>query len=90
MCSTNEVMGRVTAEAMSACKPVIGYDNAGTSELIDQRYTGLLYRGGVENLAETMKEAVDNPIWPSWVLTDGMLPVEISLQKFTLKIYTRL
>ncbi len=46
MCSKNEAMGRVTVEAMSACRPVIGYDNAGTSELIEHEYTGILYTGG--------------------------------------------
>ena len=28
MCSWNEAMGRVTVEAMSACRPVIGFDSA--------------------------------------------------------------
>jgi glycosyltransferase involved in cell wall biosynthesis len=54
MCSRNEAMGRVTAEAMSACRPVIGFDNGGTSELIDPGRTGLLYRGGPDELAECM------------------------------------
>jgi glycosyltransferase involved in cell wall biosynthesis len=46
MCSRHEAMGRVTAEAMSACRPVIGCDGGGTTELIDPCRTGLLYRGG--------------------------------------------
>jgi glycosyltransferase involved in cell wall biosynthesis len=54
MCSRHEAMGRVTAEAMSACRPVIGFDGGGTSELIDPGRTGLLYRGGAEALAECM------------------------------------
>jgi glycosyltransferase involved in cell wall biosynthesis len=54
MCSRNEAMGRVTAEAMSACRPVIGFDSGGTSELIDPGRTGLLYRGGPDTLAECM------------------------------------
>ncbi len=54
MCSPNEAMGRVTVEAMSACRPVIGYDAGGTSELIDPGRTGLLYRGGADALAECM------------------------------------
>jgi glycosyltransferase involved in cell wall biosynthesis len=44
MCSRSEAMGRVTAEAMSACRPVIGFDAGGTSELIEDGRTGLLYR----------------------------------------------
>ncbi|QDU22394.1 glycosyltransferase family 4 protein [Urbifossiella limnaea] len=54
MCSRSEAMGRVTAEAMSACRPVIGYDAGGTSELIDAGRTGALYRGGADELAECM------------------------------------
>lgn len=54
MCSRNEAMGRVTAEAMAACRPVIGFDGGGTSELIDHDRTGLLYRGDVDALAECM------------------------------------
>jgi glycosyltransferase involved in cell wall biosynthesis len=54
MCSHNEAMGRVTAEAMAACRPVIGFDSGGTSELIEAGRTGLLYRGGWEELAVCM------------------------------------
>lgn len=54
MCSRNEAMGRVTAEAMAACRPVIGFDGGGTSELIDAGRTGLLYRGGADELAACM------------------------------------
>jgi glycosyltransferase involved in cell wall biosynthesis len=61
MCSRNEAMGRVTAEAMSACRPVIGFDGGGTSELIDAGRTGLLYRGGWEALAACMAHYVAEP-----------------------------
>jgi glycosyltransferase involved in cell wall biosynthesis len=61
MCSRNEAMGRVTAEAMSACRPVIGFDSGGTSELIDPDRTGLLYRGGSEALAACMARYVAAP-----------------------------
>jgi glycosyltransferase involved in cell wall biosynthesis len=61
MCSRNEAMGRVTAEAMSACRPVIGFDGGGTSELIDHDNTGLLYRGGADALAECMARYVLAP-----------------------------
>jgi glycosyltransferase involved in cell wall biosynthesis len=61
MCSRNEAMGRVTAEAMSACRPVIGFDNGGTSELIDPERTGLLYRGGADALAACMARYVAAP-----------------------------
>lgn len=61
MCSRNEAMGRVTIEANAACKPVIGYDDGGTSELIDHGKTGLLYDGNYEALAAAMKVYLDDP-----------------------------
>lgn len=61
MCSRNEAMGRVTAEAMSACRPVIGYDSGGTSELIEPGRTGQLYRGDPDALAECMARYVADP-----------------------------
>ena len=61
MCSRNEAMGRVTAEAMSCSRPVIGFDSGGTSELIEHERTGLLYRGGPDELADCMLHYARNP-----------------------------
>jgi glycosyltransferase involved in cell wall biosynthesis len=61
MCSRSEAMGRVTAEAMSACRPVIGFDGGGTAELIDPGRTGLLYRGGAAELAAGMAQYAAAP-----------------------------
>ncbi|QEL16504.1 glycosyltransferase family 4 protein [Limnoglobus roseus] len=61
MCSRNEAMGRVTVEAMSAARPVIGYDAGGTSELIEDGRTGLLYRGGEAALAACMEQYCVEP-----------------------------
>jgi glycosyltransferase involved in cell wall biosynthesis len=61
MCSRHEAMGRVTAEAMSASRPVIGFASGGTTELIDPGRTGLLYRGGAEALAACMARYVEAP-----------------------------
>jgi glycosyltransferase involved in cell wall biosynthesis len=61
MCSRHEAMGRVTVEAMSACRPVIGFESGGTPELIDNDRTGLLYRGGPDALAEKMEIYVNAP-----------------------------
>lgn len=61
MCSQNEAMGRVTVEAMSACRPVIGNDSGGTSELIDHERTGLLFRGDADSLAECMARYITMP-----------------------------
>jgi glycosyltransferase involved in cell wall biosynthesis len=61
MCSRSEAMGRVTAEAMSACRPVIGFDAGGTSELIAHGVTGQLYRGGAPELAACMARYAADP-----------------------------
>jgi glycosyltransferase involved in cell wall biosynthesis len=61
MCSRNEAMGRVTVEAMSACRPVIGFESGGTPELIENDRTGLLYRGGPDALAEKMEIYIRAP-----------------------------
>jgi len=61
MCSRNEAMGRVTVEAMSACRPVIGFESGGTPELIEHDRTGLLYRGGADALAEKMEIYIHAP-----------------------------
>jgi glycosyltransferase involved in cell wall biosynthesis len=61
MCSQNEAMGRVTVEAMSAGRPVIGNDSGGTSELIDHNRTGLLYKGTADDLAQCMIRYIASP-----------------------------
>ena len=61
MCSRNEAMGRVTVEAMAACRPVIGFAGGGTTELIDHERTGLLYRGGASELAACMARYLGDP-----------------------------
>ncbi len=55
MCSANEAFGRVTVEAMVNNVPVIGYNNAGTSEIIRDNDNGLLYSNGYTELSEKMK-----------------------------------
>lgn len=54
VCSRNEAMGRVTAEAMAAKVPVIGYDGGATSEIINNSNGGLLYNQ-IDQLYECMK-----------------------------------
>lgn len=60
MCSKNEAMGRVTAEAMLSNCLVLGFDNAGTSELIKNGSTGFLYKSDEElvNLIESLLDGV--------------------------------
>lgn len=61
VCSRSEGLGRVTVEAMAACRPVIGYNSSGTAEIIQHESTGLLYSGGAEELAQQMLRLIDNP-----------------------------
>lgn len=86
MCSKNEAMGRVTVEAMSACKPVIGYDNGGTSELIDHEHTGLLYTGDHEQLAKCMLRLVKNPEEGRQM---GINAWHFARERFTIEAYAK-
>ncbi len=86
MCSKNEGMGRVTVEAMSACRPVIGYDNAGTSELIKNQHTGLLYQGGYQELAKAMKQFIENPEWARQL---GINAWHTARENYTIEVYTK-
>lgn len=63
MCSRNEAMGRVTAEAMATGRPVIGVDSRGTSELIAEGRTGLLVQPTESSLAEAMIRLASNREW---------------------------
>lgn len=61
MCSRDEGMGRVTVEAMSYAKPVIGFRGGATPELISHEVDGLLYEGGAEQLAAAMESLLADP-----------------------------
>jgi glycosyltransferase involved in cell wall biosynthesis len=54
MCSASEAFGRVTVEAMSYGLPVIGFNNAGTKEIITHGKTGFLYNSETELLEYMM------------------------------------
>ena len=60
MCSENEGLGRVTIEAMLNDCPVIGYDKAGTSEIVINGETGLLFKD-LNHLVEQMRYLIENP-----------------------------
>jgi len=55
VCSRNEGMGRVTVESMALGIPVIGFDAAGTSELIEHNHSGVLYRNDEVGLANEIE-----------------------------------
>lgn len=86
MCSKNEGMGRVTVEAMSICRPVIGYDNAGTSELIEHEKTGLLYENDHQALANCMLRLVENPAWGRQL---GHNAWEVARKRFSVESYAQ-
>lgn len=84
MCSRHEAMGRTTAEAMSACKPVIGYDAAGTAEIIDDGVNGILYRGGHIALAEAMRHVIERAGWAEHL---GFMGWKKARAEFTIEAY---
>jgi len=71
MCSRHEAMGRVTAEAMAAGRPVIGCNSGATPELIEHETTGLLYDAGDEALARCMARLADNREWAAELGSNG-------------------
>ncbi|MFW6116191.1 MAG: glycosyltransferase family 4 protein [bacterium] len=84
MCSKHEAMGRVTAEAMSACRPVIGYDDGGTPEIVEHEHTGLLYRGGPEALATCMNRFIENPAWAEQLGENGW---HVARERYSIETY---
>lgn len=86
MCSQNEAMGRVTVEGMSACKPVIGYDSGGTSELVEHGKTGLLYSGSYQQLASQMLFLLNNRSQANEIAQNAW---ETAYKKFTTEAYAK-
>ena len=84
MCSVSEAMGRVTAEAMAAGRPVIGHAGGGTPELIRHEETGLLYRGDDEALAASMRRFLERPDWARQL---GEQAWRDARARFTIELY---
>jgi glycosyltransferase involved in cell wall biosynthesis len=84
MCSPHEAMGRVTAEAMAAGRPVIGYESDGTIELIENKHNGLLYNGTTNHLAKCMNNFIDNKRWAYSLGENGRKKAR---KKYTNEIY---
>ena len=84
MCSRSEAMGRVTAEAMAAGRPVIGFDAGGTSELIEHGRTGLLYHGDSATLAACMARYVADP---NEARGHGDIAWRLSRERHTTEVY---
>ena len=63
VCSRREAFGRVTVEGMKLGKPVIGTRTGGTTEIIDEGRTGLLYEpGDAQDLARKIAYLHDHKI----------------------------
>lgn len=60
MCSPNEALGRVTIEGMMYGVPVVAFDSAGTSEIVQHEQTGLLYRSDEHSLALEMERLLND------------------------------
>ena len=61
ICSKSEAFGRVTVEYMLSSLPVIGAAGAGTSEIVEDKKTGLLYQSGnVRQLVQCMTRLIDD------------------------------
>lgn len=61
MCSKNEALGRVTPEAMLNFCPVIGYNNAGTADIIENYKNGILY-DNINGLIDILNRIVESDI----------------------------
>lgn len=86
MCAEHEAMGRVTAEAMAACLPVIALNSGGTPELVRHEYSGLLYQGGAEELEACMRRFLENPDWAGGL---GLNGGKIARERFTIENYSK-
>ena len=84
MCSRFEAMGRVTAEAMAAGKPVIGHNSAGTGEIVDHGSTGLLYERAPDDLAACMRRLIEDP---EFTLALGRNARKKAREEFTVEAY---
>lgn len=86
VCSRFEAMGRATAEAMAMGKPVIGFNDSGTAELVINHKTGLLYDDGYNELAIKMTMFIENP---QMITSFGKEGQKIAKEKFTIEAYSK-
>lgn len=60
MCSPHEALGRVTIEGMMYGVPVVAFDSAGTSEIVQHEQTGLLYGSDEHSLAFELERLLND------------------------------
>lgn len=92
MCSKNEAFGRVTVEGMSYGIPVIGYNNMGTSIILENKVTGYLYGNGYPELDIVMEEVLQSYSSALKIGEKGWeyAKSEFSQERYALKIYEHL
>ena len=91
VCSWCETFGRVTVEAMCAKLPVIGSNTGGTSEIIVEGQTGLLYElHNVKQLAQLISWCAEHPIEASQMAEKGYQRVKehFAIETVVQKIYS--
>ncbi len=86
MCSPMEAMGRVTVEAMACGLPVIGFNSAGTTELINNGYNGLLYDGSVEDLFNRIMSLIKQPLESRKM---GLNAINDVMKNYTVEVHAK-
>jgi len=84
MCSRDEGMGRVTVEAMSYGKPVLGYRGGATPELLTDTVDGFLYEDSAAGLAEKMELLLSDPVRARAM---GKAGQQKAIQNYTIQKY---
>ncbi|WP_410220008.1 glycosyltransferase family 4 protein [Pedobacter sp.] len=79
MCSANEAFGRVSVEAMLCGCPVIGFNSAGTAEIIKHNFNGLLYNN-LEELEKHILFIIENQEARQKIIKNAF---KDSLEKYT-------
>ncbi|KFI85159.1 glycosyltransferase [Bifidobacterium pullorum subsp. saeculare DSM 6531 = LMG 14934] len=92
VCSRSEAFGRVTIESMLSHLPVIGANAGGTTELIDNNMTGLLYHSGnVDDLARCIELLInDSDLYASIVSNAYNFAKKFTIDRTFNEIYTYL
>lgn len=84
MCSRSEAFGRVTVEAMAYGIPVVGYNHAGTAELIRHNENGFLYNDHAGELVNYVKQLIEDEKLYQHLSVNAMA----SAHRFTVERYT--
>jgi len=86
MCSKFEALGRVTIEAMANGIVVLGYNNGGTAEIIQDGVNGLLYDSDEAGLADKMEYIFKNPSRITHLSTNALQTV---YEKYSIENYSK-